>query len=165
MMTGFIQDLRYGLRQLRKSPGFTAIALLTLALGLGVNCALFSVVNAVLLRPLPYPNPDRLVVFERTFPEGFTYQTSATKFFYWREHARSFEAVSAQSLFATGMNVTGSGEPERLKSLAVSADFFRTLGVQPTLGRAFTEDEDRPGGRRAVVLSHELWQRRFASDP
>jgi predicted permease len=159
------EDIRYALRQLRHSPGFTAIAVVTLTLGLGVNCALFSVVNAVLLRPLPYPAPDRLAVFERTFPGASTLQTSAAKYYYWREHAKSFADVSAQSLFATGINFTGSGEPERLQSLAVSANFFRTLGVDPSLGRSFTEDEDLPGGRHAVVLAHGLWRRRFASDP
>jgi putative ABC transport system permease protein len=159
------QDIRYALRQLRNSPGFTAIAVLTLTLGLGVNCALFSVVHAVLLRPLPYPAADRLAAFERTFPGDSTYQTSAAKYYYWREHAKSFADVSAQSLFATGINFTGAGEPERLQSLAVSANFFRTLGVDPSLGRSFTREEDLPGGRRAVVLAHGLWQRRFASDP
>jgi putative ABC transport system permease protein len=159
------EDIRYALRQLRRSPGFTAIAVVTLTLGLGVNCALFSVVNAVLLRPLPYPAPDRLAAFERTFPGASTDQTSAAKYYYWREHAKSFADVSAQSLFATGINFTGSGEPERLKSLAVTANFFHTLGIDPSLGRSFTADEDLPGGRHAVVLAHGLWQRRFASDP
>src|SRR5205823_3917541 len=155
------RDLRYGLRVLRKSPGFATIALLTLTLGLGINCAIFTVVNAVLLRPLPYPDPARLVLVQRHFPEGTFPATSATKFLFWREHVRGFEAMAGYTFASSGVNLTGAGGPERLHSLRVSADFFRTLGVQPVLGRGFTAEEDRPGGPNAVVLSHALWQRRF----
>src|SRR5439155_17702784 len=157
-------DLRYGLRVLRKSPGFATIALLTLTLGLGINCAIFTVVNAVLLRPLPYPDPARLVLVQRHFPEGTFPATSATKFLFWREHVRGFEAMAGYTFASSGVNLTGAGGPERLHSLRVSADFFRTLGVQPVLGRGFTAEEDRPGGPNAVVLSHALWQRRFGED-
>jgi predicted permease len=160
------QDLRYGLRVLRKSPGFTTIALLTLTLGLGINCAIFTVVNAVLLRPLPYPHSDCLVLVQRHFPEITFPSTSTTKFLFWRNHSRAFESMTAYAFAfsGSGVNLTGTGGPEHLRSLRVSADFFRTLGVQPVLGRGFTEDEDRPGGPNAVVLSYALWQRRFGKD-
>jgi putative ABC transport system permease protein len=160
------RDLRYGLRVLRKSPAFTLIALLTLTLGLGINCAIFTVVNAVLLRPLPYPNSERLVLVQRHFPEITFPTTSVTKFLFWREHSRDFESMTAYgfAFSGSGVNLTDAGEPEHLRSLRVSADFFRTLGVQPVLGRSFTEDEDRPGGPNAVVLSYALWQRRFGGD-
>src|SRR5437588_2950789 len=128
------RDLRYGLRVLRKSPGFTLIALLTLTLGLGINCAIFTVVNAVLLRPLPYPDSQRLVLLERRFPEITIPATSFTKFFFWREHSRVFESMTGYSSSSSGVNLGGTGNPERLRSLRVSADFFRTLGVQPVLG-------------------------------
>ena len=160
------RDFRYGLRVLRKSPTFTLIALLTLTLGLGINCAIFTVVNAVLLRPLPYPNSERLVLVQRHFPEITFPTTTVTKFLFWREHSRDFESMTAYgfAFSGVGVNLTGAGEPEHLHSLRVSADFFRTLGVQPVLGRSFTEDEDRPGGPNAVVLSYALWQRRFGGD-
>jgi predicted permease len=158
------QDVRYGLRMFRKNPGFTAVALLTLTLGLGVNCAFFTVVNAVLLQPLPYPDSERLVLVQRQFPDGLYPATSSTKFLFWREHARGFEAMAGYTFASSGVNLTGTGEPERLHSLRVSADFFRTLGAQLFLGRGFTDDEDRPGGPNAVVLSHNLWQRDFRGD-
>ena len=158
------QDLRYALRVFRKNPGFTAIALLTLALGLGINCAIFTVVNAVLLRPLAYPDSGRLVLIERHFPEITIPAASVTKFLFWREHSRVFESITGYSSNSSGVNLTGAGEPEHLRSLRVSADFFGTLGVQPVLGRSFTRDEDRPGGPNAVVISYALWQTRFGGD-
>ena len=158
------QDLRYGLRMLRKSPGFTIIALLTLTLGLGINCAIFTVVNAVLLRPLPYPDSERLVLIQRHFPEITFPSSSVTKFLFWREHTRGFETIAGYAIASSGVNLTGSGEPERLRSLRVGADFFRTLGVQPFLGRSFTTEEDHPGGPNVVVLSYALWQRHFGGD-
>ncbi|HKN33371.1 MAG: hypothetical protein DMG54_13700 [Acidobacteria bacterium] len=158
------QDVRYGLRIFRKNPGFTVVALLTLTLGIGVNCAIFTVVNAVLLQPLPYPDSQRLVLVQRYFPERVFPATSATKFLFWRDHARGFESMSGYSFASSGVNLTDAGEPERLHSLRVSAEFFRTLGIQLFLGRSFTDDEDRPGGPNAVVLSHNLWQRDFRGD-
>ena len=121
------RDFRYGLRVLRKSPAFTLIALLTLTLGLGINCAIFTVVNAVLLRPLPYPNSERLVLVQRHFPEITFPATSVTKFLFWREHSRGFESMTAYgfAFSCSGINLTGAGEPEHLRSLRVSADFFR----------------------------------------
>jgi len=158
------QDVRCGLRMFRKNPGFTAVAVLTLTLGIGVNCAIFTVVNAVLLQPLPYPDSQHLVLVQRQFPDGRYPATSSTKFLFWREHARGFEAMAGYTFASSGVNLTGAGEPERLHSLRVSGDFFRTLGVQLFLGRGFTDDEDRPGGPNTVVLSHDLWRRDFHGD-
>lgn len=158
------EDLRFATRVLGKSPGFTLIALLTLTLGLGINCAIFTVVNAVLLRPLAYPDSGRLVLIERHFPEITIPAASVTKFLFWREHSRVFESMTGYSSASSGVNLTGAREPEHLRSLRVSADFFLALGVQPVLGRSFTPDEDRPGGPNAVVISYELWRRRFGGD-
>jgi predicted permease len=158
------RDLRYALRMFRKSPAFTLIALLTLTLGLGINCAIFTVVNSVLLRPLPYPDSERLVIIQRHFPEITLTSASANKFLFWRAHSRAFESMTGYSIISSGVNLTGAGEPEHFRSLRVSADFFHTLGVRPALGRSFTQDEDRPGGPNAVVLSHALWQTHFGGD-
>jgi putative ABC transport system permease protein len=153
-METILQDLRYGARMLMRNPGFTLIAVITLALGIGANAAIFSVVNAVLLRPLPYRDPDRLVIVP--VAEG-------RDFLRWREQAKAFESMAAYDGGAAIL--TGSGEPERLSAPHVSADLFATLGVAPALGRAFTPEEDRVGGEPVVILSNALWQRRFGSDP
>src|SRR5262245_27381674 len=157
------QDLRYGIRMLRKNPGFTFVAALTLSLGIGANTAIFSVVNAVLLRSLPYRDPDRLVMvnYSRSrVPDDFTL---AAEFLEWRDQAKSFGQIAAYR-FDTA-DLTGDGEPERLDACFVSADLFTTLGVAPALGRAFTQAEDTAGGAQAVILSDGLWRRRFGGDP
>jgi putative ABC transport system permease protein len=157
------QDLRYGIRMLRKNPGFTLVAVLTLSLGIGANTAIFSVVNAVLLRSLPYRDPDRLVMvnYSRSrVPDDFTL---AAEFLEWRDQAKSFGQIAAYR-FDTA-DLTGDGEPERLDACFVSADLFTTLGVAPALGRAFTQAEDTAGGAQAVILSDGLWRRRFGGDP
>src|SRR5262245_6160670 len=156
------QDLRYGIRMLRKNPGFTFIAALTLALGIGANTAIFSVVNAVLLRSLPYHDPDRLVMvnYSRSrVPDDFAL---GAEFLEWRDQAISFEQIAAYR-FDTA-DLTGSSEPERLNACFVSANLFATLGVAPALGRAFTPEEDTAGGAQAVILSDGLWRRRFGGD-
>ena len=158
------QDARYGARQLRRSPGFTAIAILTLALGIGANTAIFSIVNAVLLRQLPFPQPDRLVTIAETDPDStgnVTVDFSTTHDL--RTRSRLFESM-ALSRNGGGALLEG-GEPERLIGRRVSHDFFDTLGVKMALGRTFLPEEDRPDNRRFAVLSHELWARRFGSDP
>ncbi len=164
-MGTIIQDLRYGIRMLSKNPGFTAVAALTLAFGIGANTAILSLVNAILLRPLPYPDSDRLVHAQWLFDHGNVPSVTAMEFAFWKEHSRAFENAAAVDLFPSGFNLVAGQEPEHVKVLKVSRDFFRTLGVHPILGRAFTADEDRPNGPKAVMLSHGLWQRRFASDP
>src|SRR5262245_33281475 len=150
----FFQDARYGLTMLRRNPGFTFVATLTLALGIGATTAIFSVVNAVMLRPLPYRDPDRLVLVPNARGQDFLR---------WRDQSKAFESMAA-FYFGTA-DFTGSGEPERLAVATVSTELFATLGVAPALGRAFTTEEDREGGEPVVVLSDSLWRRRFGSDP
>jgi putative ABC transport system permease protein len=157
------QDLRFGLRMLLKQPGFTLVVILTLALGIGANTAIFSVVNALMLRPLPYRNPERLVRIEevsKTFP---SHPVFGAHFLDWREQCRTLEAVAAYG--AASRTLTGAGEPERVECGEVSASFFPLLGAQPQLGRNFTEAEDKAGGERVVILGHGLWRRRYNSDP
>src|SRR5690349_14815215 len=139
-MRNFLHDLRYTGRQMMKSPGFAVVAILTLALGIGANTAIFSVVNAVLLDPLPYPHSDRLVILFHDKPNFLQGSISYPNFEDWRRDNRSFEAMAA---YRHGdAKLTGSGEPENLTGRMVSAGFFEILGVKPVLGRTFTADED-----------------------
>jgi predicted permease len=158
-MMSFWQDVRYGLRVLSQNPGFTAIAILTLALGIGANTALFSVVNGVLLNPLPFPNPDELVaVYTRTT----TFQESSISypnFLDWQKNTHSFAALSA---FRTDdYNMTGTGEPERVHIHMISAEFFPALGIKPVIGRSFRPEEDQVGAGPVAVISEGLWKRKF----
>ncbi|HYY56574.1 MAG TPA: ABC transporter permease [Pyrinomonadaceae bacterium] len=158
------QDLRYGLRTLSKTPGFTLAAVLALALGIGANSAIFSVANAVLLKPLPYSEPERLVmIWGDLFKPGLDeIGASAPEFNDYREQGHVFESLACYT--EGGFNLSGEGEPERISGAYVSADLFPLLGVGPTLGRTFAVEEDQPGRDQVVVLSHSLWQRRFAAD-
>jgi putative ABC transport system permease protein len=163
-MTNLMQDLRYAVRLLLRTPGFTLLAALTLALGIGANAAIFSVINAVLLAPLPYGSPERLTIVYSQFPtmDFNRFWVSAPEFLDLRRMARSFEALGA---YTTGSaNITGGDEPVRVRVARVSAGLFPVLGVQPELGRAFTAKEDMPNTEPMVVLSHELWQRAFGAD-
>ena len=164
-MQTFLQNLRYAVRTLRTSPGFAAVAILTLALGIGANTAIFSVVNAVLLQPLSYPNPDRLVELEQSSPQGNGNVTSIPKFNVWREQTDVFDSVAAYDFSGPGINLTGGDRPELIKGIHVSTDYFRVFGVPVALGRTFTPEEDRPGGRAVVVISNGLWRNRFGGDP
>jgi putative ABC transport system permease protein len=150
-----LQDLRYGARTLRKNPGFTMVAVLTLALGIGANTAIFSLVNGVLLQPLPYPHPDRLVALTVYFPKG--------PLVLMREQSRTMDLVGFSD--NKEFNLTGSGDPVRLIGNAVSADFFSVLGEQAAMGRTFQKGEDQPGKDNEVILSRALWERRFQADP
>ncbi|HEY4575389.1 MAG TPA: ABC transporter permease, partial [Thermoanaerobaculia bacterium] len=156
------QDLRYGLRMLRKSPLVTAITVLTLAAGLGANTAIFSVVNTVLLRPLPYPDPDRLVVVWGSSPQGHGTPVSATNFLDFQEQSRAFEHMA--TFHAAGFVLTG-GEPQWLRAGRVSPDFFAVLGVSAALGRTFAPEDGRAGGDKVVILGPGIWRRRFGADP
>jgi putative ABC transport system permease protein len=159
-----LQDLRYAFRTLCRSPAFTATAVVTLALGIGANTVMFSVVNAVLLRPLPFPDPDRLMLvssFNRHANVG-QIRASALDFADWRNQAHSFDGMAGY--VGTGFTFSGDGDPELAIGQNVTADFFKTLGVQPLAGRTFSADDYAPGHERAIVLSHALWVRRFASD-
>ena len=164
-METLLQNLRYAFRTLRNSPGFAAVAILTLALGIGANTAIFSVVNAVLLQPLSYPNPDRLVELELTSPQGNGDVTSIPKFNVWREQTDVFDAVAAYDFSGPGINLTGGDRPELIKGIHVSVDYFRVFGAPVALGRTFTTEEDRPGGPAVVVISNGLWRNRFGGDP
>ena len=160
------QDVRFALRTLLKRPGFTLVAVLTLALGIGANSAIFSVVNAVVLRPLPYAAPERLVALWGDLNQsGFEeLELSAPEYADFRARgAHVFEDVAAFNV--GGFNLTGAGEPERIQGVYATASLFPTLGVAPLRGRAYTAEEDRPGSDDVAVISHSLWRRRFGSDP
>jgi len=160
-METLIKDIRYGIRGLRKRPGFTFVAVLTLALGIGANTAIFSVVNAVLLKPLAFKDPDRLViVWEDAAFAGFPRNTPAPANYYdWKSQNRSFEDMAATA--SASFNLTGDGDPERVAAHRVSANFFPLLGVQPLIGRPFLQEEDRDGGNKVALLSYQLWQTRY----
>ncbi len=165
-MNGVIQDIRYALRQLKKSPGFAAVAVVTLALGIGANTAIFSVVNGVLLRPLAFKDPARLVRVWHTppaksFPGMTTFSVSAANYLDWRRENHVFDDMAIYTYH--GFALTGSDKPEQVDAGAVSASFFPTLGVQPMLGRVFSEEEDQPGRSNVLVLSYRFWQEHFGS--
>lgn len=154
-----LKDLRFGLRSLGKSPGFTAVALLTLALGIGANAAIFSIINAVILRPLPYPEPARLV---KVWPTKPLVSTSKADYLEIKSRARSFDDIAAYSNW--GFTLTGTGDPAKLDGARTTANLFSLLGVEAAVGRTFAADEDQPGKSDVAVLSHGLWQSRFGSD-
>ena len=160
-MRTFWQDLRYGARMLMKRPGFTLIAVGTLAIGIGLNTALFSVVNSILLRPLPFHEPERLMQVWETWPDGQsqTGAVSQNNLLDWRAQARSFATLSGYSIWL--FTLTGTNEPTEIPGLKVTANFFAALGVTPQLGRTFRPEEDRPGVAQSVVISHDFWRRRF----
>jgi putative ABC transport system permease protein len=165
-MDTVLSDVRYALRVLWRNPGFTAVAVVTLALGIGANTTMFGVVNATLLRPLSFPAPERLVVLWESRvddPESFNI-ASWPNFRDWREQSRSFESLALFDSAGRGYNLGGTGEPEQVSGVRVTASFFRTLGVQPMLGRGFLPDEETAGRDRVVVLSHGLWTRRYGAD-
>jgi len=165
-MNSLLQDFRFGLRMLVKNPAFTMIAVITLALGIGANAAIFSVVNAVLLRPLPYPNAERLMTIweDHTRRDGPEREwTSPLGFEDWRDQAKSFDHVVA--LQGWGPTLTGQGDPEQLVGALVSHNTFEMLGVAPTLGRSFRPEEDQRGAEGVIIISHGLWQKRFGADP
>jgi putative ABC transport system permease protein len=165
-MTALLQDLRHAVRRLGKSPGFAATAVATIGLGIGASTLMFSVVDGVLLRPLPYPEPDRLVVLESTKVSAGRagYNVSYPDYVDWRDQSRAFEGMAA--LRGSGATLTGVGaQPERVEAGAVTASFFEVLRTRPALGGPFPPSADRPGGERVVVLSDALWRRRYAADP
>jgi putative ABC transport system permease protein len=160
-MDTLIKDLKLALGMLRRSPGFTATAIWALALGIGANTAIFSVVNTVLLKPLPYPQPDRIVQLMNSTPQGNFPGASVPKYNIWRAQTQVLEDVAAYEEGGPGVNVSGGDRPEQLRGIHVSYEFFQLFGAKPALGRTFSAAEDRPGGGNIVVLSNGLWQRRF----
>jgi putative ABC transport system permease protein len=158
-----IQDLKHAFRMFRQNRAFTAAAVAALALGIGANTAIFSVVSAVLLKPVPFPEPDKVVLFMNTSPQGSGPAASPAKFSHWRQQTTVVQDATA---FRTNVvNYTGGEFPEQLRAGQVSADYFRLFGARLIMGRTFTPEEDRPGGEKVAVLSHRLWTRRFAADP
>src|SRR5216684_2497699 len=162
-MSHFLQDLRYAFRMLAKSPGFTLVAVLTLALGIGANTAIFSVVNAVLLRPLPYPEPNHLVFLGEWSEQIPEMSISMANFNDWRNQNKVFESMVAYQ--NDNVVLTGRGEPERLRLRRITAGFFPTLRVKPILGRELTPEDDKVGAARVVLLGEGFWERRFGKDP
>ena len=158
-MDTFIQDLRFGIRTLLKNRGFTVVAVIALALGIGANTAIFSVVNGILLRPLPYQDADRImtVLYEGRMP------VAPANFFDWKEQNQVFEHIAAAQYWQP--NLSGEDRPEQLWALQLTADMFNLLGVKPALGRTFLSNEDQPGNEHVAVLSHRIWQRKFGGDP
>ncbi len=168
-MQSIRQDIRFAVRMLLKQPGFSLIAIITLALGIGANTAIFSVINAVLLRPLPYDEPHRLMLLQRAplfIPKDSTTRIfpPVSEWFNWRDQAQSFESIAACGGFSAGVNLTGAGEPERIEATEVTVNFFDAMGVRPVRGRAFQSEEQGSGKTSVAVISHGLWQRRFGAD-
>src|SRR5438094_644041 len=162
-MATLLQDLRFGARALRKTPGLTSVAVLALALGIGANTAMFSIVNAVLLRPLPYAEPARLLQLYTSMPQFRQASVSYPNFLDWRQRSGSFDLMAAYR--SEMFNLTGQATPERLRGQMASADIFPTLGVKPIVGRVFGNDDDRKGGAPVVVLTSNFWRPRFGGDP
>src|SRR5262249_15332299 len=159
-----LQDLRYGLRMMIKNPGFTSVAVLTLALGIGANTAIFSVINAVLLRPLPFKEPERLIMLQSVDVRQSGGQSSVSypNFADWRAESEIFERLAA--FRKRNFTLSGVDEPVRLNGAVVSAELFDLLGIAPSLGRSFRAEEEKANAL-VVILSHGLWRRRFNSDP
>ena len=160
-METIIKDIRYGIRSLRKRPGFTTVAVLTLALGIGANSAIFSVLNAVLLRPLPYSDADRIVRIDETEGKGGM-GVSPPNLLDFQQQNQTFESVAGYT--AGNFILTGAGDPLRIQSCAISADLFSVLGVKPLIGRSFLAADEKPGQDRVALISYGLWQRRFGGD-
>src|ERR1051325_7872132 len=163
LMETLVQDIRYGARVLARQKGFTAVAVITLALGIGANTAIFSVVNELLLRPLPYRDADRVVMLWEV-TQGGRHQnpTSRRNFMSWREQAKGFEAIAAFS--DQRANLTGAGDPEEVPMQIASSGLFNVLGVDAVVGRTFTKDDVQPGAPPVAVLGYGLWQRKFGGD-
>src|SRR6059036_4264917 len=160
-----MNDLKLAFRQLRNSPGFTLVAVLTLALGIGANTAIFSIVNAVLLRPLPYPDADRIMVLNESSGPGQDYSVALPDYFYWQKDNTIFEHLAATHKESRNLSGIPGRDPERVSCASVTRNFFKIIGLPPEIGRTFSEDEDKAGAPPVVVISDRLWQRAFNHDP
>src|SRR5256886_3937962 len=160
-----MNDLTFALRQLRKSPGFTFVAVLTLALGIGANTAIFSIVNAVLLRPLPYPDADRIMVLNESSGPGQDYSVALPDYFDWQKDNTVFEHLAATHKESRNLGGIPGRDPERISCASVTRNFFNIVGLPPEIGRTFSEDEDKVGAPPVVVISDRLWQRALNRDP
>src|SRR3954466_2660732 len=159
-METLLADLRYALRTMRRNVGFTLIALAALAIGIGANVAIFTVVDAVLLQPLPYPQPDRIMKLGRRYPAGVSESNSIPKYMVWRQND-VFDAMAIYDFGAQAMNLGSGNPPEPVKGARISADYFKVFGVTPIAGRTFAAAEDLPHGPAVAVLSHGVWQTRL----
>jgi putative ABC transport system permease protein len=162
-LEGLLKDIRYGLRGIRRAPGFAAVVILTLALGIGLNTAIYSVVRAVLLRPLPYPDSERLVVFGESFGRSGMVSVTWVNFKYWRDGNHTFESMAARQF--SSLTLTGRGEPQQVRGLVVTPPYFDLLGMHPQLGRLFDARDDRADAAPVVVLNHRFWAGRLGADP
>src|SRR5438309_6366682 len=160
-----MNDLTFALRQLRKSPGFTFVAVLTLALGIGANTAIFSIVNAVLLRPLPYPDADRIMVLNESSGPGQDYSVALPDYFDWRNENTVFEHLAATHKESRNLSGIPGRDPERVSCASVTRNFFNIIGLPPELGRTFSQDEDKVGAPPVAVISDRVWRRVFNADP
>jgi putative ABC transport system permease protein len=163
-VTTLVADVRHALRVLAKSPAFTAVAVLALGIGIGANTAIFSVIDRVLLRPLPYPDSERIVRVQRQFPGGSGPSTSIPKFMWW-SRAKAFQSIAAYDFGGVSLNLGAASSPDPVTAVHVSRGFFEVFGVTPVVGRTFAPNEDLPGAGKFAVLTHSLWMRRFAGDP
>jgi predicted permease len=165
LLEAVVHDVRFGLRMLRKSPGFTAVAVLTLALGIGANVAIFTLINGLILRPLPYPQPDRVVQVDRQTKEGPYYGMSLMEFRTYQRQNQTFEYLAAYDMLGSGLSLHTGAEPELIQSRRVSSDFFRAIGILPPMGRDFTAEDDRPGAAPVVILSYRIWKSLLNGNP
>lgn len=164
-MNGIRQDFRYALRMLAKQPAFTLIAVLTLALGIGANTAIFSIINSVLLRPLPYPHADRIMVLNESSGPGQDYSVALPDYFDWQKEAKSFQALACTHKESRNLSGIPGRDPERVSCASVTRNFFDVIGVGPKIGRIFSEDEDKPDGPAVAIVSDRIWQRAFNRSP
>src|SRR5438309_4426183 len=160
-----MNDLTFALRQLRKSPGFTFVAVLTLALGIGANTAIFSIVNAVLLRPLPYPDADRIMVLNESSGPGQDYSVALPDYFDWRNENTVFEHLAATHKESRNLSGIPGRDPERVSCASVTRNFFNIIGLLPELGRTFSQDEDKVGAPPVAVISDRVWRRVLNAGP
>jgi predicted permease len=164
-METFFADVRQALRLLVKNPGFSLVAIAALALGIGANTGIFSVVDKVLLQPLPYPQPEKIVQLGRKYPQGEGFSNSVPKYNTWRNNQTVFSAMALYDIEGPGLNISSGERPEQVKGVHVSADFFKVFGIGPAHGRTFSKEEDLPKGPKAVIISDRLWESHFARDP
>lgn len=163
-MESLVADVRQALRLMRKSPTFTVIAVSALALGIGANTGIFSVIDKVMLQPLPYPEPDRIMKIGRKFPQGEGYSNSIPKYMVWRKN-NVFSSMAIYDLSGPGMNITDGDRPQEVKGVHASADYFKVFGIGPAIGRTFTSTEDAPNGPKAAIIGDKLWRSHFGGDP
>src|SRR6266513_2729981 len=160
-----LNDIRFALRQLVNNPAFSAIAILTLALGIGANTAIFSTVNAVLLRPLPYPDADRIMVLNESSGPGQDYSVALPDYFDWQKDNTVFDHLAVTHKESRNLSGIPGRDPERVSCASVTRNFFNIVGLAPEIGRTFSEDEDKVGAPTVVVISDRLWRRAFNADP